>query len=307
MIIEVLELMAKEASLQNMFLEDIRDLLDAEKQLVRALPRMAKAASDDELQNALREHLEQTRGQVQRLEQVFELMEERPRGKPCQGMKGIVQEGEEMLEEEQSEAIMDAAIAGAGRKVEHYEMAGYESARALAQQLGMKQAAELLQETLREEMQADKTLAQISKRLVKEASRGERGERSERADRGEARETRRTSQRGRSTPRGKSGAGTQTTTDHDEIRRWAEERRAEPACVKGTAGRGNSCLIRLDFPGYSGEDSLEHISWDEWFENFDRNKLALIYQEKTAGGQKSNFNKLVRRQRAGGRTARAAR
>src|ERR1041385_7297469 len=200
--------MAKEASLQSMFLDDIRDLLDAEKQLVRALPKMAKAATDEELEHALREHLEQTKGQVQRLEQVFEMMEERPRSKPCHGMKGIVEEGEEKLQEEQSEAILDAAITAAGRKVEHYEMAGYESARALAQQLGMREAADLLQETLREEMQADKTLAQISKRLVKEASRGERGERSERADRGEARETRRTSQRGRSTPRGKSGAGT---------------------------------------------------------------------------------------------------
>jgi len=287
--------MAKEVSLQNMFLEDIRDLLDAEKQLVRALPKMAKAATDDELDNALREHLEQTRGQVQRLQRVFEMMQERPRGKPCQGMKGIVQEGEEMLEQDQSEAMMDTAIAGAGRKVEHYEMASYESARAIAQQLGMREAAELLQETLREEMQADKTLAQISKRLMKEASRGE------------TRETARGARRGAPVAPGRATPVTQTTTDHGEIRRWAEERDATPACVKGTRGRSNSCLIRLDFPGYTGEDSLEHISWDEWFENFDRNKLALIYRERTTSGQKSNFNKLVRRKRAGGRIARAAR
>ena len=269
--------MAKEASLQKMFLEDIRDLLDAEKQLVRALPKMAKAASDSELERALREHLEQTRAQVQRLEQVFDMLEEKPRSKRCQGMQGIVQEGEEMLQEEQSEAVLDAGIAGAGRKVEHYEMAGYESARAIAQELGMREAADLLQETLREEMQADKTLAQISRRLVKQASREAAGK----ASRATA-----------------SGGANAVTNDHDAIRRWAEERGAEPACVKGTRGQGNSCLIRLDFPGYTGADSLEHISWDEWFENFDRNRLALIYQERTARGQKSNFNKLISRPKA---------
>jgi anaerobic selenocysteine-containing dehydrogenase len=89
------------------------------------------------------------------------------------------------------------------------------------------------------------------------------------------------------------------TSDHEEIRRWAEERGARPACVRGTEGkRGDSCLLRLDFPGYSGDDSLEEISWDEFFKIFDKSKLALLHQEKTAGGKKSNFNKLVSRESA---------
>jgi hypothetical protein len=84
-------------------------------------------------------------------------------------------------------------------------------------------------------------------------------------------------------------------TDHDEIRHWAEERHAVPSCVKGTGGGDDTGMIRLDFPGYSGEDSLEEISWDDWFEKFDDSGLALLVQETTAGGAKSNFNKLVRR------------
>jgi hypothetical protein len=87
----------------------------------------------------------------------------------------------------------------------------------------------------------------------------------------------------------------QTLTDHEEIRRWAEERGAKPACVKGTGDKGDVGMIRLDFPGYSGEQSLQEISWDEWFESFDENELALIVQERTAAGEKSNFNKLISR------------
>jgi len=85
-------------------------------------------------------------------------------------------------------------------------------------------------------------------------------------------------------------------TDHDEIRRWAEERDAKPSCVKGTGGKGDVGMIRLDFPGYSGEQSLREISWDEWFEKFDEGDLALLVQDETASGEKSNFNKLVKRE-----------
>jgi len=89
-----------------------------------------------------------------------------------------------------------------------------------------------------------------------------------------------------------------TTTDHEEIRRWAEERKAKPACVRGTGGKKDVGMLRLDFPGYTGEDKLEEISWDEWIKKFDESKLALLYQEETAGGAKSNFNKLVNRDTA---------
>ena len=89
-----------------------------------------------------------------------------------------------------------------------------------------------------------------------------------------------------------------TTTNHDEIRRWAEARGAQPACVKGTGGKGDPGMIRLDFPGYSGSDSLQHISWDEWFRAFDANDLALVYQDRTADGARTNFNKLVSRDNA---------
>ncbi|HWE93547.1 MAG TPA: hypothetical protein VG269_06180 [Tepidisphaeraceae bacterium] len=103
----------------------------------------------------------------------------------------------------------------------------------------------------------------------------------------------------------KSGSSTSThghsshfTTDHEQIRKWAEERHAKPACVKGTRNPDGTCLVRLDFPGYSGADSLEEISWDEFFGVFDQNDLALVYQDETAEGKKSNFNKLVSRETA---------
>jgi ferritin-like metal-binding protein YciE len=302
----------KPEGLEKLLVEELQDLLDAEKQLVKALPRMAKSASDDELENALREHLEVTKGQVQRLERVFESMDMRPRSRPCKGMKGIVEEGQEIIGEDLEKGILDSALTGAARKVEHYEMMGYESARSLAQQLGRKDAAQLLQQTLQEETQADRQLAQISKRLLKETS-SRRPMAAEEEPRGAtrrgskaasgARSASRGAKRGSSSSRrgGKAGASAQPLTDHEEIRTWAEERGAQPACVRGTGDPNDVGMIRLDFPGYSGEESLQPISWDEWFERFDERGLALIVQDKTAGGQTSNFNKLVSREAAGQR------
>lgn len=166
----------KVADLEELFQDELRDIYDAEKQLVRALPRMAKAAGDEELANALREHLEVTKGQVQRIEQVFESLDVRAKSKLCKGMKGIVEEGAEMMQEGLEETLLDSALAGAGRKVEHYEMMAYDSVANMAKQLGHTDAAQLLQETLREEMEADKTLAQIGKRLLKMASAGRQSE-----------------------------------------------------------------------------------------------------------------------------------
>lgn len=160
----------KVATPQDLFLDQIRDLFDAEKQLTRALPKLAKAAQDQELQQAFREHLDVTRGQVQRLEQVFGLLESPARSKPCPGMKGIVEEGQEMMGEARPGPMMDSGLITESRKVEHYEIAGYESARMLAQQLGRRDAADLLRQTLQEEMQMDKRLVQISRRVIKETS-----------------------------------------------------------------------------------------------------------------------------------------
>jgi len=296
--------MAKErGDLQQLLTDELRDLFDAEKQLVKALPKMVKSATDKELANALREHLEITRGQVQRLERVFESMDMKARSKPCKGMKGIVDEGREMLQEDLEEGVLDSAITGAARKVEHYEMMGYESVRSMAQQLGMREAAQMLQETLQEETQADKQLAQISKRLLKEAS-SRRPQAEEPEVRGRSAKSGRTGSSKASKTSGgrKSSGGSKSShilTDPEEIRQWAGERGAQPACVRGTGGKGDIGMLRLDFPGYSGEDSLEPIEWDEWVEKFEERGLGLLVQEQTADGQKSNFNKLVNREGAG--------
>ncbi len=190
---------------------------------------------------------------------------------------------------------MDAGLAAAARKVEHYEMAGYKSARALAHQLGLRQAADLLQKTLAEEVRTDRLLAQISKRLVKEGLRSHPAAESKAQPRRAA------------APRKRSSSSSRMMTDHDAIRNWAEERRAQPACVRGTGGREDAGMIRLNFPGYSGEDRLEPISWDDWFGKFDENQLALVVQDETAGGERSHFNKLVSREAAGQRRSRTAR
>jgi ferritin-like metal-binding protein YciE len=286
----------KMEGMQQLLVDELQDLYDAEKQLVRALPKMAKSASNEELESAFRQHLEVTRGQVQRLEQIFESMDMRAKSKPCKAMKGLVEEAQEMIGEQDEEMVLDTGLIGCGRKVEHYEMAGYESARALAQQLGMRDAAQLLQETMREEMEADRLLAQVSKRIFKESASMRKTQAREQAT--QARSSRSTSSRN---PRGSQrngGGSAQPITDHDQIRQWAEERGGTPSCVRGTGNRGDIGMLRLDFPGFSGGKSLQPISWDDWFEKFDERGLALLVQEKTARGQKSNFNKLVSRETA---------
>jgi len=160
-------------TLEDSFVDEIRDLYDAEKQLVRALPKMAKAASSEELVTAFKEHLEQTKGQVQRLEQVFEMLGQKARSKPCKAMKGLVEEGQEIMEQDASENLLDLALIGAAQKVEHYEIAGYGTLRTFAQAMGNKEAAQLLDQTLKEEEATDKKLTQIAKSLYKAAQREE--------------------------------------------------------------------------------------------------------------------------------------
>jgi len=156
-------------SLTDLFVEELKDLYDAEKQLTKALPKMAKAASSEELTAAFEEHLEVTEGHVARLEQIFKSLGQSPGRKKCEAMKGLVEEGAEIIEEDATDAVKDAALIAAAQKVEHYEIASYGCLRTWAQLLGNSEAAELLQETLNEEGEADEKLTEIAQALNIEA------------------------------------------------------------------------------------------------------------------------------------------
>ena len=153
-------------TLQKLYVEELRDLYNAENQLLKALPKMAKAASSEELKNAFEKHLEQTETHVERLEQVFEELDQTPKGKTCRAMKGLIQEGSEILEEEGDPSVLDAGIIVAAQKVEHYEIAGYGSVRTFANLLNQEKAAELLQATLDEESEANKLLNGLAETIV---------------------------------------------------------------------------------------------------------------------------------------------
>lgn len=156
-------------TLEELFIDELKDLYSAEKQIVRSLPKLAKAASTQELQEALLDHLEETKGQVERLDQIAEIVGKRLTGKTCAGMKGVLEEGSEVLDEIEKGKVRDAALIGASQRVEHYEMAGYGTARDFAKLLGLNDVVELLEETLEEEKAADKKLTAISKSVNKQA------------------------------------------------------------------------------------------------------------------------------------------
>jgi ferritin-like metal-binding protein YciE len=162
-------------SLRALYIDELRDLYNAETQLVKALPKMAKAASNDQLREAFEDHLRQTSEHVSRLEQIFELLDEKPSGKKCLGMEGLVKEGSETMGEDYAEAVMDAAIIGAAQRVEHYEMAGYGTVRALAKLLGENDHISLLEQTLEEEKQADKKLTELAEEIAPQAVEGNEG------------------------------------------------------------------------------------------------------------------------------------
>lgn len=153
-------------SLKELLQEELKDIYSAEKQLLKALPKMAKKASSDELRSALEEHLEVTRGQVERLEQVFESLGQPAKAKTCKAMQGLVEEATEIMGEDAEDAVMDAGIIAAAQKVEHYEIASYGTVRTWARACGENEAAELLQETLDEEGEADKRLTELAERVV---------------------------------------------------------------------------------------------------------------------------------------------
>jgi ferritin-like metal-binding protein YciE len=153
-------------TLKELYIEELRDLYNAENQLIKALPKMAKGASSDELKEAFEKHLEQTKGHVRRLEQVFEELGEKTKGKTCQAMKGLIEEGSEVLKADGEESVRDAAVIVAAQKVEHYEIASYGSVRTFAQLLGQDKSAELLQETLDEEKEANELLNKLAEDIV---------------------------------------------------------------------------------------------------------------------------------------------
>jgi ferritin-like metal-binding protein YciE len=153
-------------TLQKLYTDELRDLYNAENQLMKALPKMAKAASSEDLKDAFEKHLEQTKGHLERLEQVFEELGEKPKGKTCRAMKGLIEEGSEILKEDGEDSVIDAGIIVAAQKVEHYEIAGYGSARTFAHLLGQNKAAELLQTTLDEETETNQLLNRLAETII---------------------------------------------------------------------------------------------------------------------------------------------
>jgi ferritin-like metal-binding protein YciE len=160
-------------SLRDLFVEQLKDLYSAENQIIKALPKMIKAASSEELKSAFQEHLEQTKGQVERLDQIFEEIEESPRGKKCKGMEGLIAEGKELLEEDAEEDVLDAGLIASAQHIEHYEIAGYGCVRTYAQLLGLDNAAKLLQQTLDEEKETDELLSGLAENINVEAEEEE--------------------------------------------------------------------------------------------------------------------------------------
>jgi ferritin-like metal-binding protein YciE len=153
-------------SLQDLFIDQLKDLYNAENQLIKALPKMAQAATAPELQNAFKEHLEQTKGHAARIEQIFESLGSSPKGKKCKAMEGLIEEGKEQIEEDAEPEVMDAGLIAAAQRVEHYEIAGYGCVKAYAKALGDEKATRLLDQTLQEEGETDKKLTKLADSLI---------------------------------------------------------------------------------------------------------------------------------------------
>jgi ferritin-like metal-binding protein YciE len=163
----------KTGTLKDVYVDELRDLYNAEQQLIKALPKIAKAATSEDLQQGFEEHLEQTKGHARRLEQIFQALGESVKGKKCKGMEGIVAEGAEVMSEDYEGAVMDAALISAAQRVEHYEIAAYGSVHAYATILGEAEAANLLEQTLNEEKETDQKLTDLSESINEEANRTE--------------------------------------------------------------------------------------------------------------------------------------
>lgn len=157
---------SKMTTLEDLYTDMLKDLYSAEKQLVKALPKLAKNAQSPDLQKAFQEHLRQTEGHVERIERIFTDLEGSPRGKKCVGMEGLIEEGNEIIQEDAEPDVLDAGLIAAAQKVEHYEIASYGTARAWAERLGYDKAARLLQQTLDEESMANEKLTKIAESHV---------------------------------------------------------------------------------------------------------------------------------------------
>jgi len=163
-------------NLKELLVEELKDLYSAEKQIVKALPKIIKGASSEELKAAITEHLEITKGQVTRLEEVFGQLDEKPKAKTCKGMQGLLEEGSESLDEEEKGMLRDLQLIGAAQRVEHYEVAAYGTAKAMAEKLGLSEAVDLLNETLEEEEEADKKLTEVAEALYEQVQTGDEEE-----------------------------------------------------------------------------------------------------------------------------------
>jgi ferritin-like metal-binding protein YciE len=206
-------------SLQDLYVEELKDLYNAEKQLVKALPRMAKNATNAQLKQAFTKHLEETEGHVERLEQIFEMLGERAGGKKCKGMEGLIEEAKEILEEDVEEQVLDAGLISKAQHVEHYEIAGYGTVRTYARQLGLDDQARLLQQTLDEEGKADKLLTQIAESAVNvDAQTAEADEWSTSSRRGEREVSRGTTKEGVRSRSGGTKGGSRSRTSETRAR-----------------------------------------------------------------------------------------
>jgi ferritin-like metal-binding protein YciE len=160
------------AGLRDLYIDELKDIYNAENQLVKALPKLARAAASDELRQGFEEHLEQTKGHVERLEQIFQMLDESPKGKKCKGMEGLIEEGSEATQEGYEGSLLDSALIGAAQRVEHYEIAAYGTARSFAELLGENDQVSLLEETLQEEKETDEKLTELAKQINSEANEG---------------------------------------------------------------------------------------------------------------------------------------
>jgi ferritin-like metal-binding protein YciE len=163
----------QKSSLKELYVEELRDIYDAESQLAKALPEMAKAATSEELQSGFEEHLEQTKEHVRRLEKVLNDLGEKAKGKKCKGMQGLVTEGKEIIEEDFEDDVKDAALISAAQRVEHYEIAAYGTVRTYAEILGEQNAVSLLEKTLNEEKETDEKLTELAEGINVEATEAE--------------------------------------------------------------------------------------------------------------------------------------